>query len=124
MIQNNIRRAEELKKITSSVIKLRAELENINQALQKLIDKEIQEIEEEDSVLESASRLEKGECVVKLRPEQTVKNKLISILDDIEEKLEEMQTEEYQLNTEDYDLNKDLFKLLRLIDMARKELKK
>ena len=70
------------------------------------------------------SRFRKGECVVKLRPEQTVKNKLISILDDIEEKLEEMQTEEYQLNTEDYDLNKDLFKLLRLIDMARKELKK
>ena len=61
---------------------------------------------------------------MKLRPEQTVKNKLISILDDIEEKLEEMQTEEYQLNTEDYDLNKDLFKLLRLIDMARKELEK
>jgi len=61
---------------------------------------------------------------MKLRPEQTVKNKLISILDDIEEKLEEMQTEEYQLNTEDYDLNKDLFKLLRLIDMVRKELKK
>ena len=48
MIQNNIRRAEELKKITSSVIKLRAELENINQALHKLIDKEIQEIEEDD----------------------------------------------------------------------------
>jgi K+/H+ antiporter YhaU regulatory subunit KhtT len=48
MIQNNIRRAEELKKITSSVIKLRAELENVNQALQKLINKEIQEIEEED----------------------------------------------------------------------------
>ena len=47
MIQNNIRRAEELKKITSSVIKLRAELENVNQALQKLINKEIQEIEEE-----------------------------------------------------------------------------
>jgi len=61
---------------------------------------------------------------MKLRQEQTVKNKLISILDDIEEKLEEMQTEEYQLNTEDYDLNKDLFKLLRLIDMVRKELKK
>ena len=61
---------------------------------------------------------------MKLRPKQTVKNKLIYILDDIEEKLEEMQTEEYQLNTEDYDLNKDLFKLLRLIDMARKELKK
>ena len=69
---------------------------------------------------------------MKLRPEQTVKNKItlksiwkiVSILDDIEEKLEEMQTEEYQLNTEDYDLNKDLFKLLRLIDMARKELKK
>ena len=61
---------------------------------------------------------------MKLRPEQTVKNKLISKIDDIEEKLEEMQTEEYQLNTEDYDFNKDLFKLLRLIDMARKELKK
>ena len=61
---------------------------------------------------------------MKLRPKQTVKNKLISILDDIEEKLEEMQTDEYLLNTEDYDLNKALFKLLRLIDMARKELKK
>ena len=60
--------------------------------------------------------------VMKLR--QVQKTKLESILDDIEEKLEEMQTEEYQLNTEDYDLNKDLFKLLRLIDMARKELKK
>ena len=88
----------------------------------------------------TTSRPREGKCVVslslkdrlvynirsnkmKLRPEQTVKNKLISILDDIEEKLEEMQTEEYQLNTEDYDLNKDLFKLLRLIDMARKELK-
>ena len=47
MIQNNIRRTEELKKITSSVIKLRAELEKISQALQKLMDKEIQEIEEE-----------------------------------------------------------------------------
>ena len=33
MIQNNIRRTEELKKITSSVIKLRAELEKISQAL-------------------------------------------------------------------------------------------
>ena len=60
--------------------------------------------------------------VMKLR--QVQKTKLESILDDIEEKLEEMQTEEYQLNTEDYDLDKDLFKLLRLIDMARKELKK
>ena len=61
---------------------------------------------------------------MKLRPEQTVKNKLISILDDIEEKLEEMQTEEYLLNTEDYDMKKDFFDLLLMIDKARKELKK
>ena len=61
---------------------------------------------------------------MKLRQQQTIKHTLESILDEMEEKLMEMQTEEYQLNTEDYDLNKDLFKLLRLIDMARKELKK
>ena len=59
MIQNNIRRAEELKKITSSVIKLRAELENINQALQKLINKEIQEIEENDRYWNQQADLER-----------------------------------------------------------------
>jgi CII-binding regulator of phage lambda lysogenization HflD len=59
MIQNNIRRAEELKKITSSVIKLRAELENVNQALQKLINKEIQEIEEEDRYWQQQADVEK-----------------------------------------------------------------
>ena len=59
MIQNNIRRAEELKKITSSVIKLRAELENVNQALQKLINKEIQEIEEEDRYWQQQADIEK-----------------------------------------------------------------
>ena len=59
MIQNNIRRAEELKKITSSVIKLRAELEKISQALQKLMDKEIQEIEEEDRYWQQQADVEK-----------------------------------------------------------------
>ena len=59
MIQNNIRRAEELKKITSSVIKLRAELEYVNEALQKLINKEIQEIEEEDRYWQQQKDLEK-----------------------------------------------------------------
>ena len=59
MIQNNIRRTEELKKITSSVIKLREELENINQALQKLINKEIQEIEEEDRYWQQQADIEK-----------------------------------------------------------------
>ena len=59
MIQNNIRRAEELKKITSSVIKLRAELENVSQALQKLMDKEIQEIEEEDRYWQQQADIEK-----------------------------------------------------------------
>jgi adenylate cyclase class IV len=59
MIQNNIRRAEELKKITSSVIKLRAELEKISQALQKLMDKEIQEIEEEDRYWQQQADIEK-----------------------------------------------------------------
>jgi len=59
MIQNNIRRTEELKKITSSVIKLRAELENVSKALQKLMDKEIQEIEEEDRYWQQQADLEK-----------------------------------------------------------------
>ena len=59
MIQDNIRRAEELKKITSSVIKLRAELENVNQALQKLINKEIQEIEEEDRYWQQQADIKK-----------------------------------------------------------------
>ena len=59
MIQNNIRRAEELKKITSSVIKLRAELVNVNQALQKLINKEIQEIEEEDRYWQQQADIKK-----------------------------------------------------------------
>ena len=59
MIQNNIRRAEELKKITSSVIKLRTELEKISQALQKLMDKEIQEIEEEDRYWQQQADIEK-----------------------------------------------------------------
>ena len=59
MIQNNIIRAEELKKITSSVIKLRAELENVNQALQKLINKEIQEIEEEDRYWQQQADIKK-----------------------------------------------------------------
>jgi adenylate cyclase class IV len=59
MIQNNIRRTEELKKITSSVIKLRAELENVSQALQKLMDKEIQEIEEEDRYWQQQADIEK-----------------------------------------------------------------
>ena len=59
MIQNNIRRAEELKKITSSVIKLRAELENVSQALQKLMNKEIQEIEEEDGIWNQQADIEK-----------------------------------------------------------------
>ena len=59
MIQNNIRRAEELKKITSSVIKLRAELENVSQALLKLMNKEIQEIEEEDRFWNQQADIEK-----------------------------------------------------------------
>ena len=59
MIQNNIRRAEELKKITSSVIKLRAELDNVSQALQKLMNKEIQEIEEEDRYWQQQADIEK-----------------------------------------------------------------
>ena len=59
MILNNIRRAEELKKITSSVIKLRAELDNVSQALQKLMNKEIQEIEEDDRYWNQQADIEK-----------------------------------------------------------------
>jgi len=58
---------------------------------------------------------------MKLRQEQ--KQRLEFILDAIEEKLEEMQTEEYLLNTEDYDMKKDFFHLLRMLDRARREIK-
>tara|TARA_R100001460_G_scaffold71313_1_gene112039 strand:+ start:1100 stop:1288 length:189 start_codon:yes stop_codon:yes gene_type:complete len=59
MIQNNIKRAEELKKIVDSVIKLRVELETINLALQNLIDKEVQEIEEDDRYWNQQADLER-----------------------------------------------------------------
>ena len=59
MIQNNIKRSEQLKNILKSVIKLREELENINQALQKLINKEIQEIEEDDRYWNQQADLER-----------------------------------------------------------------
>ena len=58
---------------------------------------------------------------MKLRQEQ--KQRLEFILDTIEEKLEEMQTEEYLLNTEDYDMKKDFFDLLLMINKARREIK-
>lgn len=58
---------------------------------------------------------------MKLRQQQ--KHLIEIILDEIEEKVEEMQTEEYLLNTEDYDMKKDFFYLLRMVDKARKELK-
>ena len=48
MIQNNIKRKEELQKLTNSVVRMRRELDIVHNALQQLIDKEIHDLENED----------------------------------------------------------------------------
>jgi hypothetical protein len=59
MIQNNIKRKEELQKLTNSVVRMRRELDIVHNALQQLIDKEIQELEDEDRYWNQQADLEK-----------------------------------------------------------------
>ena len=59
MTSENIIRKEELQKLTNSVIRMRRELEIIHNALTQLIDKEIQDLEDEDQYWNQQADVEK-----------------------------------------------------------------
>ena len=48
MTSENIIRKEELQKLTDSVVRMQKDFDTVQTALKKLIDKEIQELENED----------------------------------------------------------------------------
>ena len=48
MTSENIKRKEELQKLTDSVVRMQKDFDTVQTALKKLIDKEIQELESED----------------------------------------------------------------------------
>jgi hypothetical protein len=59
MTSENIIRKEELQKLTNSVVRMRRELEIIHNALTQLIDKEIQDLEDEDQYWNQQADVEK-----------------------------------------------------------------
>ena len=59
MTSENIIRKEELQKLTNSVVRMRRELEIIHNALTKLIDKEIEELENEDQYWNKQAEMQK-----------------------------------------------------------------
>tara|TARA_A100000172_G_C3005628_1_gene97862 strand:+ start:589 stop:789 length:201 start_codon:yes stop_codon:yes gene_type:complete len=59
MTSENIIRKEQLQKLTNSVIRMRRELEIIHNALTQLIDKEIQDLEDEDQYWNQQADVEK-----------------------------------------------------------------
>ena len=59
MTSENIIRKEQLQKLTNSVIRMRRELEIIHNALTQLIDKEIQDLEDEDQYWNKQADVEK-----------------------------------------------------------------
>jgi hypothetical protein len=48
MIQNNIKRKEQLQNLTNSIVRMERELEIVRNSIKQLIDKEIEELEELD----------------------------------------------------------------------------
>ena len=58
MIQNNIRRKEQLQNLTSSIVRVEKELEIIKNSIKQLIDKEIEELEELDRYANQQADLE------------------------------------------------------------------
>ena len=48
MIQNNIKRKEQLQNLTNSIVRIERELEIVRNSIKQLIDKEIEELEELD----------------------------------------------------------------------------
>ncbi len=59
MTSENIIRKEQLQKLTNSVIRMRRELEIVHNALTQLIDKEIQDLEDEDQYWNKQADVEK-----------------------------------------------------------------
>jgi|TARA_R100001443_G_scaffold378_2_gene1413 hypothetical protein len=58
MIQNNIKRKEQLQNLTSSIVRVEKELEIIKNSIKQLIDKEIEELEELDRYANQQADLE------------------------------------------------------------------
>ena len=59
MIQNNIKRKEQLQNLTSSIVRMERELEIVKNSIKQLIDKEIEELEELDRYANQQSDLER-----------------------------------------------------------------
>lgn len=59
MTSENIIRKEELKKLTDSVIRMQKDFDTVQTALKKLIDKEIQELENEDQYWNKQAEMQK-----------------------------------------------------------------
>ena len=58
MIQNNIKRKEQLQNLTSSIVRVEKELEIIKNSIKQLIDKEIEELEDLDRYTNQQADLE------------------------------------------------------------------
>ena len=58
MIQNNIKRKDQLQNLTSSIVRVEKELEIIKNSIKQLIDKEIEELEELDRYANQQADLE------------------------------------------------------------------
>ncbi len=59
MIQNNIKRKEQLQNLTSSIVRMERELEIVKNSIKQLIDKEIEELEELDRYANQQADLER-----------------------------------------------------------------
>ena len=59
MTSENIIRKEELQKLTDSVIRMQKDFDTVQTALKKLIDKEIEELENEDQYWNKQAEMQK-----------------------------------------------------------------
>ena len=59
MTSENIIRKEELQKLTDSVIRMQKDFDTVQIALKKLIDKEIEELENEDQYWNKQAEMQK-----------------------------------------------------------------
>lgn len=59
MIQNNIKRKEQLQNLTNSIVRMERELEIVKNSIKQLIDKEIEELEELDRYTNQQADLER-----------------------------------------------------------------
>ena len=59
MTSENIIRKEELQKLTDSVVRMQKDFDTVQTALKKLIDKEIEELENEDQYWNKQAEMQK-----------------------------------------------------------------